>query len=939
MTGRRVSDTWTESLPVRDPGGAVASTEAPRAPLSPFPDHLGPYLPEEMVGRGGMAAVYRCRDARGEPVAVKWLHQPIPSVTSRFALEIRALSRLDHPGVVRYLGHGEHQGRPYLVMEYLEGEDLRLWAHRLRALPPQERHARVRHLAIRLAEALAYIHGSGLVHRDVKPSNIRVIQADMPVLTDFGVVKDLSDQGDTMAGVVIGTLHYASPEQIRGDPVDARTDLYGLGCTLYTVLLDRRPFEGSNRVIVMKAQLEAPPVPPSVHDPTVPADLEQVILRLMAKRPQDRPQSADELIRMLSAVAAGDAVTLAGRKTALDRVAHVLERVAGGLATVVWVSGPPGSGRGWILDTLGSGAARQGLRYVVPQDRPALEAALARVAAGEVLLVATEIQVDDPDVRILVQPLGVADVRRSVVGANHQVDDPAVLAERLFRATGGLPALLVPLLERIKVDRHALDGPLPGIDAERWLGGLDLDTLEVLQVLATIHEPASMTTIEEIAQVPAEEALLELTARGLVRRVGPGDESTSGRGRFVVSAGLFADVALAGVPNPEGLRRRVESALGRGGSAEALATAVHDPWQERFTRAIADRDEGRWSEAGEKLRVLVAEAERQGNPVLLARAVAGLGTVDWAMGHSATAEAAFRRALDLAPNDLLAVGNAWNALGILEVQAGRPAPALDFFARAATAFQQGRFPSREVASWLNLAEARSMAGQLAGSLDAADRAVALAQGLAQAPLECASLRHKGLVLLDVGLAEESGRTLADATALAHAARLAGERFAAHVLRAQASLDAQPGTRMAAAAATDRLLRVLGEADETDPEGHRPLAQALLARAAAILGDGRTFHRASHQALASGSDRISPVWIRILLQVARARWTAGQRSEALENLNEARVHAETQGFLLLAWEAALLLAQLGNRPLPPPGDLATGLSPKARAALARKPAFP
>lgn len=939
MSERKYTETWTGTFPLRDTLGPAATTEGPRAPLSPFPDRIGPYLAEELIGRGGMAAVYRCRDAHGEAVAIKWLHQPSPALTQRFALEIRSLARLDHPGVVRYIGHGEHNGRPYLVMEYLDGEDLRLWAHRLRGLAPIERHARVRKLAIRLASALAYVHASGLVHRDVKPSNVRVIQDDVPVLTDFGVVKDLADHGETLAGVVVGTLHYAAPEQIRGDPVDARTDLYGLGCTLYTVIVDRRPFEGGNRATLMQAHLESLPTPLSVHEPTIPADLDHVVLRLMAKRPEDRPSDAGEVVRILSATAPEQGVPLTGRQAALDLVARALERVAEGRTTLVSVSGPPGSGRRWLLRTMGESALRRGLRFIMVKDRAALDQAQEWVASAPIL-VAASFDLKEANLHIRLHPLGPADVRRSVVASSRDVAEPAVLAERLFRATGGLPALLVPLLRSLQHDPHALDGPLPSISVERWLDDLDLESLEILQVLAAARQPLNIPALEKIARVPAEDPVTELIRRGLVREVSNGTTPTPEAqvSRFVVSAGIFADAALNLVPDPDELRRRLTTELG---SDEPVleSTSSSDDWQARFSSAMAARDESRWTEAGSAFESLSLEAEQDQDNVRVARVTIGLGTVDWALGKPKSAEFSLHRALELAPDDLQTQGNACNGLGILEVQAGRPASALELFDRAAKAFQEARLPAREVAAWLNLAEARSMVGQLAGALEASERAVTLSQALALPPLECASLRHKGLVLLDVGLAEEAGRALADATALAHAARLPSERFAAHVLRAQSGLDASPGARMAAAAAADRLIRVLGDAVTADPEGHRALAQGLLARAAAILGDTRMFQKALDKANAAEAERISPVWIRILLQLTRAMWTAGQRPQALRQLEQARATAQTQGFMLLAWEADRIHAKLMSKPLPPPGELARGLSARSEAALSRKPAFP
>jgi tetratricopeptide (TPR) repeat protein len=470
---------------------------------------------------------------------------------------------------------------------------------------------------------------------------------------------------------------------------------------------------------------------------------------------------------------------------------------------------------------------------------------------------------------------------------------------------------------------------------------LDLDSLEVLQAMATARQPLAIPMIERIALVPAEEPIRDLVERGLVQTVpaGEGPRGQEGATRYAVAAGAFQDAALASVPDPEGLARRVEAALGRPPEERRATSDAEEGWVGRLGYAMGLRDEGRWEEAHFALSQLLLEAERLGEPTLLARATVGLGSVEWGLGRPAEAEVSLRRALALAPDDLQVRGNASNALGILEVQAGRPLAALALFDQATLAFQRAHLPAREVASWLNLAEARSMVGRLAGALDASERAVHLSRALGQAPLECASLRHKGLVLLDVGLAEEAGRVLADASALAHAAELPAERLAAHVLRAQASLDLDPGTRTAAAVAVDRLLRSVLDTSIPDPEGHRGLAWGILARAAAVLGDARLFQRSVDQTSNVEIEKISPTWIRIQLQLTRAFWTAGRRTRAAEIAKKAHANAEEQGFLLLAYEAQRLVARFMGTTPQPPGDLGEGLSQRALAALEKKPSFP
>ncbi len=918
-------DTWADSGDVGTPAGPPG--------LAATPPSIGSYRVESLVGQGGMAAVYRCLDAGGEPVAVKWLHRPNAAVERRFSLEIRALSRLCHRGVVRYLDHGVEAGRPYLVMEYLEGEDLRLWSHRLRRLPAVERHARVRRLAAALAEALAYVHGEGLVHRDVKPSNVRVLDDDTPVLTDFGVARDLADEGITASGVVVGTLHYAAPEQLTGEAVDPRADQYGLGCTLYTVLTERRPFEIEDRAELLLAHLERAPVPPSTWDPTIPADLERSVLRLMARRPEDRFPSTAEAAAAFSDAPVPAGVPLAGRREALERVAEALDRVRQGRGCLVRLEGAPGTGRRWLLETIEENARREGLPVASPQDRPALGTALARLRDGEPFLVVTLEDAPEADVVVRLHPLRRADVRRSVVAASRAVRDPAGLAERLFQATGGLPVLLVPLLERLRLDPAALDGDLSVRDAEGWIADLDLDALEILQAVAMVGEPAGAAVLEEITQVPPEESLAGLVARGLVRPVGrdgePADPLAPGGHRYVVTAGLFATAALARAPDPAALERRARAVRARRGGGP---TAPWMAWEETLAAATLQRARGDAEGADATLAALRDEARHHRDPGRTSRAQVEQAWASWSRGEVRQAARAFQAGLDA--DDPRARGRA--ALGLarcLLVEGGAPR-ALTLLEEAASLLGAAGDQAGSGVARAHLASLLALVGRLGEGLALARELEPLSHGLGNPVAECAILRSQGELLLDVGLPDEAGRVLADVSALSHAAGLAWDRWVAHLLRARATLDARPGVRTASAAALDRLFRVLGEPALPDPEGHGPFCQSLLARAAAGLGDGRMFQRA--QEAASPTGRGSPEAVRTRVQAALAWVAAGQPEEAVPGLEAAHDEARMAGLSLLAWQAARWRARIEGADLPPPEPFLAGLDPAVQRALERSP---
>ena len=178
------------------------------------PQTIGHWIPSRLIGSGAVASVYLCTDAEGRSAAVKWMNQSHGPLVRRFLREIESLKRLRHPGVTRFIDAGEAEGRPYLAMEHVSGVDLRLFTTKLHKRPSAERYERCRTIGRVLCEALEHIHSIGLVHRDVKPSNVLISEADRVVLGDFGVVKDPDALDKTAVGVVVGTLAYAAPEQI-----------------------------------------------------------------------------------------------------------------------------------------------------------------------------------------------------------------------------------------------------------------------------------------------------------------------------------------------------------------------------------------------------------------------------------------------------------------------------------------------------------------------------------------------------------------------------------------------------------------------------------------------------------------------------------------------------------------------------------------------------
>jgi tetratricopeptide (TPR) repeat protein len=265
---------------------------------------------ESLAGKGGMGAVYRARDrTTGGIAAVKILHDEAPADHhERLAREARLLSELTHPAFVRYLAFGDERGRPFLAMEWLDGEDL---AARLRRDGLGAGDA-VR-IALRVAAALGAAHARGIVHRDVKPSNLFLVDGDPDrvKLLDFGIARvQAANDAMTRTGAVIGTPRYMAPEQARGSrELDARADVFSLGCVLFECLAGKPPFTGSNSAAVFAKILleEAPPIS-SVRD-DLPGELEELVARMLAKQPAARPRDGAAVAAELETIGeVGDAL-------------------------------------------------------------------------------------------------------------------------------------------------------------------------------------------------------------------------------------------------------------------------------------------------------------------------------------------------------------------------------------------------------------------------------------------------------------------------------------------------------------------------------------------------------------------------------------------------------------------------------------------------------
>ncbi|KUN29636.1 serine/threonine protein kinase [Streptomyces antibioticus] len=268
-----------------------------------------------LLGSGGMAEVHLAHDLRlDRSVAVKTPRTDLahdPALQERFRREAMSTASLNHPAIAAVYDTGEHFSYgwqlPYLVMEYVDGTTLR---EALSSGPPLTVE-RAMEVTASVLEALAHSHQQGIVHRDIKPANIMVTWSGQVKVMDFGIARDARDVGMTQTSMVIGTAQYLSPEQAMGHAIDARSDLYSVGCLVYELLTLRTPFTGDSPMAVMYQHIQEEPRPPSLYNPEVGPQVDVIVLRALAKDPAYRYQSAQEML--------ADVEAYLGAQTVLDR--------------------------------------------------------------------------------------------------------------------------------------------------------------------------------------------------------------------------------------------------------------------------------------------------------------------------------------------------------------------------------------------------------------------------------------------------------------------------------------------------------------------------------------------------------------------------------------------------------------------------------------------
>jgi serine/threonine-protein kinase len=260
-----------------------------------IPKSIGKYEILQLVGRGGMGVLYRARDPILErDVALKMMlvdFSTDPTARERFQREAKAVARLQHRNVVTIHELGEADGTPYIVMEFLSGQDLEHLVKGDRPLTLAEKLD----IAIQLCDGLGYAHEQGIVHRDIKPGNVRVLEDGTVKILDFGIAKFAAMSSATQTGTIMGTASYMAPEQIMGQPVDGRADLFSAGVLLHELLAGQKPFAGDSPTAVVYQIMHAEPPAVRASLPDLPEALEEIVARALKKNPDERYSRASEM--------------------------------------------------------------------------------------------------------------------------------------------------------------------------------------------------------------------------------------------------------------------------------------------------------------------------------------------------------------------------------------------------------------------------------------------------------------------------------------------------------------------------------------------------------------------------------------------------------------------------------------------------------------------
>src|SRR5215469_9089243 len=317
---------------------------------------VGDYEVIAPLGAGGMGRVYKVRNViSNREEAMKILLPDFaadPDLAARFMAEIRTLAGLEHPGIAQLRTAFQYNNQFVMVMEFVEGTTLERLAAQVR-IPLDH----ILDFSMQVLAALSYAHGKGVTHRDIKPANIMITTHGLIKLMDFGIAKSSGEMQLTRPGSTMGSVYYMSPEQVQGGMVDGRSDLYSFGVTLYELLTGRKPFQADTSYSVLNAQCNQSPTPPLELNPAIPSKLNDIVLRAMAKKPEDRFQTAEEFRSALRGVSEG-------------QTAGIPQPAAAGQPADAWQPAPAAAQSAWQTPASGTQRPSFDSQYPASSTQP-----------------------------------------------------------------------------------------------------------------------------------------------------------------------------------------------------------------------------------------------------------------------------------------------------------------------------------------------------------------------------------------------------------------------------------------------------------------------------------------------------------------------------------------------------------------------------------------
>ncbi len=475
--------------------------------MSDVPDTIGPYEVVRPIAQGGMAEVFEVRDPpTGEHHAVKLL-VALDTAIKRFNREFEAMTRLNHPNIVRVYRYGHADGKPWMSMEMLRGEPLQVHVKDFGPPGTARRTDEVIRVAFHVASALQYVHDRGLVHRDLKSANVQVLRDGRVKLLDFGTAHLVDPlERITQEGDFVGTFSYAAPEQIVGGVIDHRTDLYALGILLYRLLTGRRPFHASDPHKVAHMHLHTVAQAPRKLVPEIPVALEKLVMRLLEKKPADRPAQAEQVAAELEQIA-GRSLAVAGLglalydDQALGRSTHVRDiwTALEANTALTLVARGEAEERGKLLDALLRDASKRGWNAVPAH----------RVEGLEGLAGAVSYALPNDDARELGELLA------DHVSPTFRTHTLRALSERLVAALGGPESQVLWLI----------DGDLMSDEGLAWVDARVADLRAAggqVAVVAALREAdvGALSALRSRLGLPHVVDLRPLDARGVAVAVG-----------------------------------------------------------------------------------------------------------------------------------------------------------------------------------------------------------------------------------------------------------------------------------------------------------------------------------------------------------------------------------------------------------------------------------